>query len=101
MATTRFPIDTDKPTLEVTLPVGTHTLRLVVEDSAGKISGPDTVVVNVVRVIPPRADAGADLKAETEGEETVVRLDAGKSEAFLGQRVVRYHWELKIDTDRG
>jgi len=101
MAATKFPIDTDKPTLEVTLPVGTHTLQLVVEDSAGKISVPDSVVVTVVRVIPPRADAGSDLRVETDGDEMVVRLDAGKSEAFLGQRVVRYHWELKTNPDRG
>ena len=46
---TRFPIETDQPVIEVTLPVGRHILELVVEDSAGLRSAPDTVVITVQR----------------------------------------------------
>jgi hypothetical protein len=46
---TRFPIETDQPVIEVTLPVGRHVLELVVEDSAGLRSAPDTVVITVQR----------------------------------------------------
>jgi hypothetical protein len=42
-----FPISTEAPQIEVTLPVGTHVLELVVEDSAGLRSLPDTVVITV------------------------------------------------------
>lgn len=44
---TKFPIETDKPVIEVTLPVGRHVLELVVEDSAGLRSAPDTIVITV------------------------------------------------------
>ena len=47
MATT-FPRETTEPQLEVTLEVGTHVLELVVEDSAGNLSEPDTVTITVV-----------------------------------------------------
>ena len=46
---TRFPIETDQPVIEVTLPVGRHVLELVVEDSAGLRSAPDTVIITVQR----------------------------------------------------
>ena len=55
---TRFPIETDQPVIEVTLPVGRHVLELVVEDSAGLRSAPDTVVITV-----QRADAVAVVVA--------------------------------------
>ncbi len=47
MALTRFPVETDQPRIEVTLPVGIHTLELVVVDSAGLRSEPDTVTITV------------------------------------------------------
>lgn len=50
--TTSFPFETSEPKVEVTLPVGRHTLQLVVEDSAGLRSVPATVVIEVKRVIP-------------------------------------------------
>jgi hypothetical protein len=52
MALTRFPIETDQPTIEVILPVGTHILELVVEDSAGLRSAPDTVTITVRAELP-------------------------------------------------
>ena len=42
-----FPIETEQPEIEVTLPLGRHVLELVVEDSAGLRSAPDTVVITV------------------------------------------------------
>jgi hypothetical protein len=52
MAITRFPIETDQPIFDVTLPPGRHVLELVVEDSAGLRSGPDTVVITVENILP-------------------------------------------------
>lgn len=52
MAPTQFPIETDQPIIEITLPVGTHTLELVVEDSAGLQSELDTVTITVEAAIP-------------------------------------------------
>jgi len=42
-----FPLSTEEPRIEVNLPVGTHVLELVVEDSAGLRSLPDTVIITV------------------------------------------------------
>jgi hypothetical protein len=47
-----FPIETDQPQIEVTLPVGRHVLELVVEDSAGLRSAPSTVVITVEQAAP-------------------------------------------------
>jgi acetolactate synthase small subunit len=45
-----FPIETEQPRIKVTLPPGRHHLQLVVEDSAGLMSDPDTVVITVRQV---------------------------------------------------
>ena len=47
MDQTKFPFEWDKPEMQVTLPVGTHVLELVVKDSAGMTSDPVTIVVIV------------------------------------------------------
>ena len=52
MAITRFPLETDQPVVEVTLPPGTHVLELVVEDSAGLRSEPDTVTITIESILP-------------------------------------------------
>ena len=52
MAITRFPLETDQPVVEVTLPPGRHVLELVVEDSAGLRSEPDTVTITIENVLP-------------------------------------------------
>jgi hypothetical protein len=52
MAITRFPLETDQPVVEVTLPPGHHVLELVVEDSAGLRSEPDTVTITIENVLP-------------------------------------------------
>lgn len=54
-----FPFETDNPQIEVALPVGTHVLELVVEDSAGLRSLPDTVVITVEREEIPDAEITA------------------------------------------
>ncbi|HAA03399.1 MAG TPA: hypothetical protein DCE18_08510, partial [Syntrophobacteraceae bacterium] len=46
---TQFPVETEQPRIQVSLPVGRHTLELVVEDSAGLRSAPDRVTISVVR----------------------------------------------------
>ena len=58
MALTRFPLETDQPRVEVTLPPGRHVLELVVEDSAGLRSEPDTVTVTVREELPLPEIAG-------------------------------------------
>lgn len=47
MSFREFPFDTNEPKTEVTLPVGTHVLRLVVTDDAGSVSQADTVTITV------------------------------------------------------
>lgn len=47
MQPTTFPVESAKAQIDVTLPVGTHVLELVVEDSAGAVSDPVTIVVIV------------------------------------------------------
>ncbi|HET6421537.1 MAG TPA: helix-hairpin-helix domain-containing protein [Geobacteraceae bacterium] len=49
---TNFPFDTTEPKVQVTLPVGRHTLQLIVEDSAGLRSEPATVVIEVKQFTP-------------------------------------------------
>jgi hypothetical protein len=44
-----FPIEVNRPKIDVVLPEGTHVLELVVEDSAGLKSAPDRVVITVKR----------------------------------------------------
>ncbi len=58
MALTRFPLETDQPRVEVTLPPGRHVLELVVEDSAGLRSEPDTVTITVREELPLPEIAG-------------------------------------------
>jgi hypothetical protein len=44
-----FPLEVNRPQIDVVLPEGTHVLELVVEDSAGLKSAPDQVVITVKR----------------------------------------------------
>lgn len=60
MSLTTFPFEQDKPQINVTLPVGTHVLELVVEDSAGAVSDPVTIVV-IVEPDPGTAPLIADF----------------------------------------
>jgi len=73
---TKFPLTTNSPQIEVTLPVGENVLELVVEDSAGLRSEPDRVVITVeqeavpeIRDIEPSGGlAGATVAAVIAGE---------------------------------
>ena len=47
MRLNEFPFETNEAKTEVTLPVGTHVLRLIVTDDAGSVSLPDTVTITV------------------------------------------------------
>ncbi|HSC71541.1 MAG TPA: hypothetical protein VLH58_09320, partial [Candidatus Methylomirabilis sp.] len=89
MALTQYPIVTDQSTVQVTLPPGRHTLELVVEDSAGMQSAPDTVIITVVReaplprisgITPTSALAGATLDAVIAGD----NLDGATAVRFSG-----------------
>jgi hypothetical protein len=53
MPLTKFPLDTDEPQIDVTLPVGTHVFKLTVIDDAGLRSQPETVVIKVEARNPP------------------------------------------------
>ncbi|MBN1812233.1 MAG: hypothetical protein JXA14_10390 [Anaerolineae bacterium] len=77
MALTKFPIEVTEPTVDVVLPVGTHVLELVVEDSAGLKSAPAAVVVTVKKevaeplikgIVPKVGKQGATLEAAITGE---------------------------------
>ena len=50
-----FPIETTSPKAKLTLPVGTHQIRLTVRDDAGTISQPDTVTIVVKQIGLPDA----------------------------------------------
>jgi hypothetical protein len=81
-----FPIDTDQPTLAVTLPVGTHVLKLTVFDDAGLASRSDTVVIrvkpeikpDVIAIVPAAAAQGATVHATIFGKnlDTVTAIAA-------------------------
>lgn len=71
-----FPIETTDEQIEVILPLGRHVLELVVEDSAGLRSAPDTVVITVERkaapeiidINPNRGRAGVTVNAVITGK---------------------------------
>jgi hypothetical protein len=76
MTLTSFPYQTTQPQAEVTLPVGRHVLELIVTDSAGLQSAPDTVVITVVAtsvaptitsISPSEGQAGATVTADITG----------------------------------
>ncbi len=54
-----FPLSTEEARIDVNLPVGTHVLELVVEDSAGLRSLPDTVIITVEPAEVPSASITA------------------------------------------
>jgi Bacterial Ig-like domain (group 2) len=72
---TKFPFETDQPEFEVTLPVGRHVLELVVEDSAGLRSAPDTVVITVKKA----EEISVTIKPSK------VRLKAGATQQFISR----------------
>ncbi len=71
-----FPIDTDQPTLDVTLPVGTHVFKLTVFDDAGLASRSDTVVIrvkpeikpDVITIVPAAGAQGSTVSAVIYGK---------------------------------
>lgn len=64
-----FPIEVNRPKIDVILPVGTHVLELVVEDSAGFKSAPDRVTITVKREkIPEPTIAAIDPRFGLRGE---------------------------------
>ena len=54
MNPTKFPFETDEPQVDVVLPVGSHVLKLVIEDDAGTQSPPDAIAVTVEPAPPPK-----------------------------------------------
>ena len=54
-----------------------------------------------VALRPPEANAGADVTVTTTVGQATVRLDAGGSQAFDGQEIVRYHWKSYPVADAG
>jgi hypothetical protein len=75
MAITRFPLETDQPVVEVTLPPGRHVLELVVEDSAGLRSEPDTVTITIENVLP--VISGIEPAGARQGAESVTATISG------------------------
>src|SRR5512143_1323532 len=93
MALTQFPFETNQPQVQVTLPVGRHVLELVVEDSAGLKSAPDTVVITVESAqVPPPTITGIDTTAGNPGATvnaviTGTNLDGATAVTFDGAGV--------------
>jgi hypothetical protein len=75
MAITRFPLETDQPVVEVTLPPGRHVLELVVEDSAGLRSEPDTVTITIENILP--VISGINPAGARQGAESVTATIRG------------------------
>jgi len=76
METTKFPIETDQPKLDVELPVGVHVLKLTVFDDAGMASRTDTVVIrvqaevkpDVITIVPTAGAQGSTVSATIFGK---------------------------------
>jgi hypothetical protein len=76
MPLTQFPIETDQPRVDVTLPLGIHVLELRVVDSGGIVSEPDRVTIVVERaeeearidsIAPSSVTAGARVEVTVRG----------------------------------
>jgi len=72
------------------LAVGPHTVRLVVVDSAGFLSAPDSATVMVIDNIAPTAVLDAPATVAFGADLTV----SGARSADVGGAVVRYQWTL-------
>jgi PKD repeat protein len=70
--------------------VGPHTVRLVVVDSAGYVSAPDSATVTVIDNIAPTAVLDAPATIAFGGDLTV----SGARSADVGGTIVRYAWTL-------
>ena len=79
----RIPIDVE----------GTYELELIVTDSLGKASEPDTVVITAIYNTPPIADAGDDQSITIVG--TAVDLNgSGSYDEDDGDYITSYLWEI-------
>jgi hypothetical protein len=96
MPLTKFPIDTDEPRIDVTLPVGTHIFKLTVIDDAGMRSQPDTVVIRVearnspgvTNVVPDAGRQGSTVSAIIYGRNLdAVTSVAAYLESNLDERI--------------
>jgi len=68
-------VETSEPKIEASLKLGRHVLELVVVDSAGQVSTPDTVVITVLvpeplieSINPDRGTQGSEVPAAIAGE---------------------------------
>lgn len=88
----KFPFDANEAKTEVTLPVGTHVLQLVVTDEAGSVSLPDTVTITVKKqekphlshIDPATGQRGREIEAIIFGhhlqEVTAIKVFRGDEE---------------------
>ncbi len=92
---TKFPLTTESPQIEVTLPVGKNVLELVVEDSAGLRSEPDRVTITVIHqhampairgISPTSGKAGTSFKAMIYGN----NLQGATAVTFDGSGVMAH-----------
>jgi hypothetical protein len=89
MEPTKFPIETDAPTVGVALPTGVHVIKLTVTDDAGMVSAPDRVVITVrpiptpdaVTIVPTSGTQGSVVNAVVYGKHldtvTAITIFAG------------------------
>lgn len=102
-----FPIETDQPQIDVSLPVGTHVLELIVEDSAGMKSAPSYVTITVVKekevtkpritgISPDSGQPGAMIEAEITGE----NLQDATAVTFSDEKIKALILAWKKNTDR-
>jgi hypothetical protein len=77
-------------TLDPTLPPGTYTFSLVVEDDAGLLSAPATWAVQL-RSLPVAKIAGPQAVAEGQP----INLNGQASTASAGGKITKYTWTVK------
>ena len=91
-----IPIETPAPTYTFAFDparpfvVGPHTVRLIVVDSAGFISAPDSAMVRVIDNIAPTAVLDAPATVPFGANLTV----SGARSSDVGGTIVRYQWTL-------
>jgi len=88
-----FPVKTNRPRIDVTLPVGRHEFELVVVDSAGLRSAPDRIVIYVEKeeARPPEID-GIDKTFGLRGE---------RVETFVHGRNLRDATDIRFERIEG
>ena len=97
------PIDTDQPTIEVSvnadspLPVGVHTFQLIVTDDSGNASQPALIEIVVRDTLAPTAVIDGPRQVEVGN---AFELSGKRSSDIPPGRIVRFTWMLVDNPSR-